>query len=413
MRSQPFCVSFGAALLACAACGGGGSHGAPPAKLLDAVWCDIQAIPCVAIEDPANGLPTYCAVPGNTPLPASVPGGDRICFDSGSMSPQAACAQTCLSPHLSPVQFPDRYGGCSAAVDTDGTLHDGLNAQGFRPRACIGQSNNVPAYLSGAGTNTAAMSGSGTASFGGVTQPVVVHSGRFNFAAPDTTCSVYQDSCTVQVNQLDLAFDDLSVAGLQLQDFALFFEGPTLTASGTFQPGEAAEPDPGFIFLTPELMQFDAIGTIRFNGASLPAFTMTSDTEAFATLDLATGAIALQFSIESTLGGQSLELKGVTTTSATLDEAPVVTLPDATSFDEGTACFVTTTLTALASSPVGLPVALAYAIDDGLPALAGPTASAALYGVGAHQITIFASDTMGGATRVTQMATVTGSSPCQ
>jgi hypothetical protein len=411
---RPWALAAAVHLTACS--GASIDGGSSSAKLIDVVWCDIQAVPCVSINDPGNGLPASCNSLASAPIPASVPGGNRICFDSTTTSPEAACTALCNpgSQYASMLLYPPHDPiTCSASVNKDASNHPGLNARGFRSSACTGVSNYEREYLSGAGTNTVAVSGTGTASYGGASVGVTVRSGRFTIAAPNTWCSSLQTSCTTQINQIELDLDDFSLPSVEAKGLTLYSDGPLLTASGEHvAPQPPAASNPSFLFTIPPGMAFDAIGDLRINDVPFGGIAMVSASEVSAVIDLTNGGISFQFSIRRTIAGQVFTLVGVATTSAVIDQAPVVTAPATASLVAGSTCNVDMTLSATASSPVGLPVTLSYAVDDGAGSLPGPTATTTLFGLGSHRITIMASDTLGAMTTATEMVTVTGPSSC-
>jgi hypothetical protein len=382
--------------------------------LQDAVWCDVEAPPCVTIVNSGDGLPPWCSVVSDSPLPASAPGGDRVCFDSTKMSAQAACAALCDESNPSrpsSVAFPRLGSSCAARVDSDPVAHAGLNAEGFRPHACTGLRNPYGETFSGAGTNTVTLTGKATATYGASSTPVAIRSGRLTVSAPRTDCTAIQSECATQVDQLEISFDDFALPALQATGLTLFLDGPFPTTSG--QRDQPPPPlDPEFIFAVPPGIGFSAIGAIDANGRSLGGFGMVSDTETLAALDLTTGAISLQFSLRHTLDGQVFALSGTATTQTVVDVAPTIAPLPAATVDAGPSCITDVTLTASVSSPVGLPVTVTYAIDDGSPAIPGPTASGTLYVLGPHQITIFASDSLGATATATQTITVDGQPSC-
>jgi hypothetical protein len=378
-----------------------------PPRILDAVWCDVTAIPCVKIDDPGNGLRPTCSAAGLANVPATAPGGERLCMDASGISASDACAQLCAPNGRNFTLFPGNDAGCVATVNTDVT-HPGLSASGYLADACTGYSNGQGAYLAGAGTNTLALSGTLTASYGGANQSVTVKSGQFNLWAPKTDCNTYDSSCLVQLNQLELVLADVSLPGLALAGWSLILDGPMLTPSGEIAVTEPPEPDPTFLFRLPPGMLFDAIGDIHSAHGALPGFALVSDTEKNAVLDLTTNEASIDLSLTSTVDGQPFTLSGALTTETVVDAAPVITppVPLALNGSGGPPCRAAVDLTADVASPVGLPVTLTFALDDESDALPGPSATGALIGAGAHVVTVFATDSLGAASRVSQAATV-------
>lgn len=397
--------------LACAACGRA-NGGAAQATLIDAVWCDVGAVPCVDLGVADSGLPGSCATFGNAPVPAAPPGGNRVCFDHTAMSPQAACAAACSNGALDPALF--SRAGCAATVDTDGALHKGLNAQGFRPSACTGASNDERAILSGAGTNTVAVTGTGTATYGGATANVTVISGRIDIAAPNTSCTGEQATCPVQLDQVELYFDGISVGGLAWDGLGIFLDGPLLSSYGyTIAPHPPSLPDPEFEFMT-ATPTYDVIGDLTLNGARVTeGFSFDDLQVANGALNLTTGALSFEFQMNGVaVGGQPLTMGVLLTTSAVIDAPPVITVAAPMPIVADSSCTAQATLAASVSSPVGLPVTLTYAVDKGATVFHGPTVVVTLDGVGSHVVAILATDSLGATTRTSETLTVTGPTSC-
>ncbi len=397
------------ALFALAACGGGSGDGAAAAPpLLDEAWCDLTAIPCLVTTQSDDGLPTACSVWGANPVPASAPWGDRICFDSASTTPSAVCNALCnpgTPSYLnSAVYMPGA--GCTASVDTNPTYHPDLNAHSFRPHACTGKSNDESAGLSTTGTNSVLVSGAATVAYGSVTQSVALTGGRFDFSAPNVDCTALQGACPTQINQIELELADFSVGGLAMTGLELSLDGLFETIPGQLlAPQPPVAPNPTYLFQLPPGLLFDAIASIRLNGADSPGLVLASEQEVQGILDPSTGLIDFQFTLERTLDGQPFTLQGSAITSRVIDEPPTITAPATLAVDAGAACSANVTFAGAASSPLGLAVRLDYVADGALVA-PSPSTSATL-SAGTHQVTLVATDALGATSSASETVTVT------
>ncbi|HTA88397.1 MAG TPA: hypothetical protein VK745_02435 [Polyangiaceae bacterium] len=383
-----------------------GAAAAPP--LLDEAWCDISAIPCLVATQGSDGSPITCSVLGSDSVPASAPWGDRICFDSTSTTPSAACTALCNpGPHsyLNPAVYASGA-GCTASVDTNPAYHPELNAQSYRAHACTGETNGESAGLSTTGTNSVLLSGAATASYGVATQSVALTGGRFDFTAPNVDCMGLESACSTQVNQIELDLADFSVGALSMTGLEVASDGLFETASGQLlAPQPPVAPDPTFLFDMPPGLVFDATAGIRLNGADAPGLVLNAEQESQGILVPSTGLIGFQFSLERTLDGQLFTLKGSATTSRVIDEPPTITAPAMLTVDAGAACSASVTFGGTASSPVGLAVRLDYVVDGALAA-ASPSASATVTS-GSHAVTIVATDALGATSSASEMLTVT------
>jgi hypothetical protein len=251
---------YGSASLIGALCAGCGDNGAT--KLDDAVWCDVRAIPCLLVgNEPDAGNAGECEVTADSPVPASVPGGDRTCFDGASLSPEEACNALCdpASKHLSPALYPS---GCSAAVDADATYHAGLDPRGFLANGCTNTPSQYYSVLSTAGTNSVKLAGDASVSYGDATVSVAIHDGLLNLSAPDTSCTPSQPTCEVQINQFELSLDDFVASDLTAKGLTIAADGTEFTAPGHAFSGP---PAPVFDFWIPPFAAFDVIGSIAIS----------------------------------------------------------------------------------------------------------------------------------------------------
>jgi len=275
-----------------------GAAAAPP--LLDEAWCDISAIPCLVATQGSDGSPITCSVLGSDSVPASAPWGDRICFDSTSTTPSAACTALCNpGPHsyLNPAVYASGA-GCTASVDTNPAYHPELNAQSYRAHACTGETNGESAGLSTTGTNSVLLSGAATASYGVATQSVALTGGRFDFTAPNVDCMGLESACSTQVNQIELDLADFSVGALSMTGLEVASDGLFETASGQLlAPQPPVAPDPTFLFDMPPGLVFDATAGIRLNGADAPGLVLNAEQESQGILVPSTGLIGFQFSL--------------------------------------------------------------------------------------------------------------------
>jgi hypothetical protein len=385
---------------------GCGSHGdGSPVPLTDVVWCDVEAIPCLVTKGSIGN--TSCEVTGTAPVPATVPGGQRTCFDSASLTPGEACTALCADRGGVFGFYPKNPKGCSATVSKDAAFHSPLDADGAQPSACTGSPGDNGGLL-GAGTNTVKVHGSGMATYLGASVAITIRSGTLNLAAPDTSCTPPQDTCGVALNQFDVSFDDFTVSSLSVQGLTFSSDGAFLTGSGTFvAPEPPADLDPLFLFFTDPFSEFDELATF---GGTFQGLPIREEQAQNGSIDLKNGHVTYAFSFTDLINGQPLDISGVATTSEVVDRPPVITVAASHSIDATPACSAPVTLKATASSPVGLPVTLDYVVDD---ALVGSGASITkTLTVGTHAVIVVGIDTLGAMSRAKETVTVTGPATC-
>jgi hypothetical protein len=224
-------------------------------------------------------------------------------------------------------------------------------------------------------------------------QTVGIHSGTFNFAAPDTSCSGEgTPQCVTQLNQITLTFDDFALTDFAVQGLTLALAQPTLTPSGSL------DTDTGlFDFVLQSGLPFNASAVLTFPGSSigLPGgLPISTQAPIFASLDPTTGELTFQFNIDGSLNGTPVSVVGSATSLSVIDLAPVVTAPSSQSANATTSsCSASLELTASATSAVGLPVSIEYV--DGSRALGGGTSRPVTLSIGTHTISVIATDSLG------------------
>jgi hypothetical protein len=393
----------------------------PPPLGNDAVWCDIKAIPCILWNfNPYSGLPTSCAAILPEPVAASAAGaGDRTCFDSATTAPEEACAALCnpFSFHLDWDVWPVSWAGdnnirrfCSAGINRDPGFHTSLNDRGFQPNhsSCVRPISSPSVadgnfQLSSVGTVASELAGVGTITFHGSSQNVGIRRGYFNIAAPNTSCSPLESTCATQINQAEIVFNDFSLEGVSIGNLTVYLNERILTASGRFVPGANR-----FIFTMPQGISFDAVATVNGSPSGL---RVTSDRQVVGSLDPLTGAFAFQFSVSGTVSGNAFTATGVATSisGGVIELAPTVAASGPVSVDAVTECSATTTLTAIASSPVNLPVMLTFVLGSNV--LGSGNSISATLPIGENTIAIVGIDSLGGRGSASQIVTVVDRTP--
>ena len=421
-------------------CGSGCSGGCdipPPPPQHDAVFCNVTATPCAVpgadgfCAAPACNLSlctfnqienkTFCDPRFDQCVTQSVfmGGGTRVCFNHGDHSPTEACQGVCTNlPTLGKVNlaeaswpldlvFPPNCQGTEdfsvmhgynasfsgTAVNdyiANGCMNDGPALEGYHP-------NTNAVTLGGAATVQSA--GNGIPPHG-----LTITGGHVHLSAPNTSCNALQTDCPVGVTEMQMDFDDLvgdtgSIGGggtHAMRDSHLYLDNPFLTPSGRFFPAGGGLPA-SFTFPLPPGIAFDAIG--RGDGFLLGA-AAASTQELNATINLATGQLVYDFDFTETVNGSQAELTGTGTTAQVVEIGPVLNAPTSVSVDTTTSCSASVTLTSAASSPLGFPVTVNYAIDTPASALNAGASATFTVAVGTHSAAITAADNQGGAARV-------------
>ena len=433
---------------------GGGCESIPPPPQNDAVWCDIQAIPCGLVNLNTNRCaapacdfnPNACGVDAESVTrcdprlttcrfaSATMPGGNRVCFDHNTVSPDQACQGACtnlpntgkvnLARDLFPLDlvFFPLAPSCEGHANL-GTGHAAYNATypgspvpNYLANGCL---NDGPA-IEGVhpNTNAVTLSGGGSVQSAGngiPPKPMSIKGGHFHLSAPDTSCNALENDCPVVVTEVEIDFDDIEgdtgdIGGggtHALRNSAMFLNNPFQTPSGIFFPPSGTLPAT-FSFPLPPGIVFDAIGT---GDGTLIGTTAASNVELFATIFLDTGTLVFDYDLRETVNGSLAEMVGTATTDQVIALAPVVTSTPPPPVDATSSCSASVTLSAAASSPLGFPVTVDYFVDTPGSALnAGASATFSL-AVGTHTATIVASDPNGGMTRVEHTVTVNDRSP--
>jgi hypothetical protein len=239
--------------------------------------------------------------------------------------------------------------------------------------------------------------------------PVPVVGGHINLAAPQTgvACNAALASCPITLNEaeIDLGLVQGPAFGGDhvLQGGRLFLDQAVLASNGTFIPAQPpAAPHDQFHFLVPSLIQFDSLGV--GDGTRLGAGVL-SDQAFEGSIDLVTGAVTMTFGLTEEVQGSPAELNGVATTDQVIEVAPTLTAPTSTTVNAVTSCSASVPLTASATSPLGLPVSVSFAVSPPGLSAAGTNVNLTLP-VGTHTVTIAAVDSNGGSVTTTEMVTV-------
>jgi hypothetical protein len=426
----------------CGSCSGG-CDVPPPPPLNDAVWCNISAIPCGAVDTntgvcvaplcsggcalQSDGETLVCTNPALcTKKLATLPGGSRLCFNHTQFSPLQICESagctnftTFNKFNLDRNMFPldlTLGQGCSGLIDfTPGhpynTTFPGDPQPDYVANGCINDGPAVPGFH----PNTNAVTLGGAASVqstgnGIPPHPMTIKSGHFHVSAPNTTCNALQTDCPVDVTEAEMDFDDLvgdtgSIGGggtHAMRNASMFLDNPFLTPSGVFLPAGGGLPA-AFSFPLPPGVVFDAIGT---GDGFLIGTTVTSDQELNATINLETGQIVYDFDLRETVGGNLAELTGTATTATVLEVGPVLTATPPAPATATSSCSANVTLTSTSSSPIGIPVTVDYSVDGTVTRLNAGSSTTVSLPVGTHTVLILATDANGGMARVVTSATV-------
>jgi hypothetical protein len=359
-------------------------------------------------------------------------GGFLQCFNHTKSSAQHACTSLCngtsnnpdgLStpppPYFDPRQVPlnpNLLAFCNATVDTASHQAGSTNAYNasdlsdggldYRMHGCVDPGVANP--VNPAGTNVAELGGSGTfmSPGNGVTpQTATLEAGYIDITAPSTTCNPLTAFCNAGVNAMYLDFKDFNVVvsgtthtvnGLDLQlDF------PFLSAPGEVVPGNAAFPDPEYMFTIPQGVTFDSIGTVD---GTLEGVTAVGDTGTTGMIDLVTGEVSFDFELSDPVNGFPVTLTGSTFTTQLVDVAPVVSAPATVTVDATTSCSASVTLAPTATSLVGLPVTFLFSVDDQF--VSSGTTATVTEPIGTHTVSIVGVDTLGEQGSATETVTI-------
>lgn len=387
---------------ATAACGGSAS---PSPLAGDAVWCDVQAFACA---NPAFDVGTSasgdvgCNSPTPVPILVSPPiVGGKVCVVHDSTTAAAACASVCTTltadtPHIK-LAYPKGAQDCVATINTDSShVYD---AGQFSRSSCtlpVDSPTQQVVLASDPTTHAVRLGGTGGVSYAGSSQDVDVVSGYLNMAAPNTSCSASQTSCSVHINQIELKLSNFSVSGARFEGLTLYSRDSPRTGSGQFAPSANR-----FVFSVPSGVVFDAVAKI--DGAQ-SGFAAISDQAEFISVDRATGEVSFQYSLVGTFAGKAFTAAGTATTVQVLGRAPVITAPAAVSVNATTSCTASVPLQATVASPLGLPTFPQYFVDG---AIVGDSSSVTVdLPVGNHGAQVVAWDSLGEFASATQSVTV-------
>ena len=269
-----------------------------------------------------------------------------------------------------------------------------------------------------AGTNAITVLGSGTVTSAGNNvdpTPITVNGGHINLSALNTTiaCNTPGAFCPVGLNEAEFDFGDMSknVFGGDhtMTGGKLFLDQSISTGTGSFVPRSPPNvPDDHFLFEVPPDILFDSLGI----GDGQPAGAGVRSDQAFTgTIDLQTGAIVLDFALTEIIAGSPAQLTGAALTDQVTEIAPVVTAAATVSANATTSsCTANVKLSASASSPLGLPVNVSFAVSPPGISASGTNATFTLP-VGTHNVTILAVDSNGGETTTTETVTVNDEAP--
>lgn len=344
------------------------------------------------------------------PLPVTGVGGATVCFDHTKQTAAEACQAECTAGITSKIlrpswnypmgtngllrKAPQNGGGCSGTVNmTTGNGHDQVPNTGYFANICSVDPLNDLLFAT-RGTDIVTLSGGGTATLSGVgSTPVAIKGGLFNLAAPFTTCNSMQASCPLQINQVEIDFDDFKLNGHSIDGLQLISRAATLTASGVVSGGF-------FTFKTPQGIPWDAVAT--FDGT----FTGVTGTSQMVdgSIDLNTGKLTFQFDVMGTFNGKTLEASGTATTANLIALAPVVTAGSVTMTDLTNSCAASVTVTASASSHFNLPVTIDYFLNN-KPVGSGSSATTTLAIGSSYTFIITGTDTGGMSDEITKKVT--------
>jgi hypothetical protein len=382
----------------CASITNGGSCSTSGTDCIDDAQCNpAVATGCSAVLCQANATaPLQPFDPSNIPagyicptIPAAPVGGFSMCFVAPTTTVQE-CQDACnLGGPLNAALFPvaARTGRCTGTVDKNHTGLGGapLNSDGSISNACPDPFLSPPP-LASEGTNAVSLSGGGTANFNNTSTAVSIIGGSINVAAPNTSCTTMSDpNCLAQINAIEVRFSDFTLDGHSVKSLRLELQQPFLSGTGAISGNS-------FAFEIPATLNelFNASATVD---GSLAGLVVTSQ-EAKGSVDLSTGEVTFQFDFTGVFDGQPLEMMGAATTAKLVALAPVVTEGPISITDSTTSCTASVTLSASASSTLGLPVSIIYMVD-GQVAGTGSSATTTLSIGNWHSVAIQGTDTNG------------------
>jgi hypothetical protein len=423
-------------------CGSGCSGGCdipPPEPQKDAVFCQVTATPCALIGADGRCAAPVCNLSSSSctfnqienrtfcdprfaqcqTQMAFMAGGTRVCFNHGEKSPTAACQGVCTNlpstggVNLTETAFPlDLVFPPNCQGNEDFSVAHGYNASStggtvmdYIAKGCVADGPALPGYHPN--TNAVTLGGAATVQSAGNGIPahgITISGGHVQLSAPNTSCNALQTDCPVGVTEMQMDFDDLvgdtgTIGGggtHAMRDSHLYLDNPFLTPSGRFFPAGGGLPA-SFTFPLPPGIAFDAIG--RGDGFLVGA-AASSTQELSATINLATGQLVYDFDFTETVNGSQAELTGTATTAQVVEIGPLLDAPRSVSVDVTASCSASVTLTSTASSPLGFPVTVNYAIDTPASALNAGASATFTVAVGTHSAAITAADNQGGAAKV-------------
>jgi hypothetical protein len=412
--------------------------------------CD-QVLCTTASGASCNGDLTTCD-PSTCTMPMIANGalqGDLQCFDHTKTTAANACAQMCSATtdnpdgtgstaptgesgaRLDPIMFPAQLrtgattlvsgggmiGSCTSIINMSpmhtlpgGTLraYNASDSTGpYLANGCVDPGPDNPG-VSPTGTNVVLLGGSGTfmsAGNGVSPQNTTIQGGYFNITA-SPTCNPEVTPCNSGVNAMELDFADFnvnvsgqgshSVSGLTLE-----LDLPFSLAPGEVVPGNAAFPDPEYMFTIPQGVMFDSIGTLD---GTYQGLTTASDQATTGMIDLVTGQVTFDYEIGELVNGIEASLTGAAFTTQLVDVAPVVSAPATVTVDATTSCSASVTLAPTATSLVGLPVTFLFSVDDQF--VSSGTTATVTEPIGTHTVSIVGVDTLGEQGSATETVTI-------
>jgi len=392
IRKSPFvaAVAGAAFMLGC-------GHGPEQTQ----VWCNVFARPCISYDD---NVTTCLEVGADTVLVTSDEGGAAVCLEPGDTRSAAdICTAQCAAlAEQHPLKYPSAD-GCFATVNTNPTYHPNLNAENKLPNSCGPTEEGIcfncsdsfsssfltasdkATSLSKSGTNSARLGGAGTVTSNGSSQPVSIESGYIVLNAPNTSCSPTSNACPVRVEVANLTFAPFPFNGRTITDLKVRNTDPVFTAPGQFDPGSGL-----FLFTLPAGIAFAAAANVD---GSPGLIEVASTVGVAASLNPQTGRVTFQYQFSGDVEGTPFTATGIATTTEVVGIGPTLSAPTSISVDATSSCSANVTLSATATSPIGLPVTIQYAVDF---ASIGTGASATVsLPVGPHSGTITAIDSQG------------------
>ena len=245
------------------------------------------------------------------------------------------------------------------------------------------------------------LGGAGTLTGNGSSQPVSITAGSLNITAPLTTCDATSNDCPLILQVLHLTFDDFTFQGHLVSGMEFQNEQRTKTPSGTFDPGSGL-----FLFTIPA--GIPVVATANVDGTP-SAFEAASTIDVGGSLNPVTGVLTFQFQFSGTFNGTSFNATGVATTNQVTGIGPTLSLTGPVSVNATTSCSASVTLSATASSPIGLPVTVNFAVDN--TSLGSGASVTTTLPIGTHQETVTAFDSHGMEKVAIQTVTVNDLTP--